>query len=39
MHVISQIAQKYTVAVPSDRTLRHELFAPPTSLNFSVHLS
>ena len=37
--IISQIAQKYTLAIHSSRTLRFELFAPTTSLNFSVHLS
>lgn len=36
--VISHIAQNCTLAVHSNRTLRFELFAPPTSLNFSVYL-
>ena len=33
-NVISQIAQECTVSVQSNRTLRLELFAPPTSLSF-----
>ena len=35
-NVISQIVQKCTFAVHSNRTLRLELFAPPTSLHFSA---
>ena len=35
-NVISQIAQKCTFPAHSNRTLRLELFAPPTSLHFSV---
>ena len=38
-NVISMIVQKCTFPVQSNRTLRLELFAPPTSLHFAVHLS
>ena len=38
-NVISQIVQKCLFPVHSNKTLRLELFAPPTSLHFSVHLS
>ena len=36
---ISQIIQKCTFPVHSNKTLRLEQFASPTSLHFSVHLS
>ena len=38
-NIISQIVQKCTFPVYSNKTLRLELFASPTSLHFSVHLS
>ena len=38
-NIISQIAQKCTFPFYSNKTLRLELFASPTSLHFSVHLS
>ena len=38
-NIISQIVQKCIFPVYSNRTLRLELFASPTSLHFSVHLS
>ena len=38
-NIISQIVQKRTFPVYSNKTLRIELFASPTSLQFSVHLS
>ena len=38
-NIISQILQKCTFLVYSNKALRHELFASPTSLHFSVHLS
>ena len=37
--LISLIVQIFPFPVISNRTLRLELFAPPTSLHFSVHLS
>ena len=37
--LISQIVQKFKFPVHSNKTFRLELFAPPTSLHFSVHLS
>ena len=36
--LISQIVQKFTFPVHSNKTLRLVLFAAPTSLHFSVHL-
>ena len=38
-NVISHIVQKCTFPIHSNRTYRLELFAPPTSLHFSVLLS
>ena len=38
-NIISQIVQKCTFPVYSNKTLRLELFASPTSLHFSVYLS
>ena len=38
-NIISQIVQKCTFPVYSNKTLRLELLASSTSLNFSVHLS
>ena len=38
-NVISQIVQKCTLPVHSNRTIRPEVFAPLTSLHFSYHLS
>ena len=38
-NIISQIVQKCTFPVYSNKALRLELFASPTSLHFSVHLS
>ena len=38
-NIILQIVQKCTFPVYSKRTLRLELFASPTSLHFSIHLS
>ena len=38
-NTISQILQKCTSPVYSNKALRLELFASPTSLHFSVHLS
>ena len=38
-NMISQIVQKCTFPVYSNKALRLELFASPTSLHFSVHLS
>ena len=37
--IISQVVQKCTFPVYSNKTLRLELFASPTSLHFSVHWS
>ena len=37
--LISLIVQIFPFPVLSKRTLRLELFAPPSSLHFSVHLS
>ena len=37
--LISQIVQKFTFPEHSNMTLGLELFAPPTSLHFSAHLS
>ena len=37
-NIISQIVQKCTFPVRSKKTLRLELFASPTSLQFTVHL-
>ena len=37
--LISQIVQKFTFPEHSNMTLRLELFALPTFLHFSVHLS
>ena len=37
-NIISQIVQKCTFPVYSNKALRLELFASPTSLHFSVHL-
>ena len=38
-NIISQTVQKCTFPVYSNKTLRFELFASPTSLHFSIHLS
>ena len=38
-NVISQIVRKCTFPAHSNRTSRLELFAPPTSLHFWIHLS
>ena len=38
-NIISQIVHKCTFPVYSNKALRLELFASPTSLHFSVHLS
>ena len=38
-NVISQIVQKCTFPAYSNKTLKVELFASPTSLHFSVHWS
>ena len=38
-NIISQIVQKCTFPFYSNKTLTLELFASPTSLHFSVHLS
>ena len=38
-NIISQIVQKRTFPVYSKKALTLELFASPTSLHFSVHLS
>ena len=38
-NIISQTVQKCTFPVYANKTLRFELFASPTSLHFSVHLS
>ena len=38
-NIISQIVQKCTFPAYSNKTLRLELFASPTSLHFSVHWS
>ena len=38
-NIISQIVQKCTFPVYSNKTLRLELFASPTSLHFPVHWS
>ena len=38
-NIISQIVQKCTFPAYSNKTFRLELFASPTSLHFSVHLS
>ena len=38
-NIISQIVQKCIFPVYSNKTLRLKLFASPTSLHFSVHLS
>ena len=38
-YTISQIVQKCTFQVYSNKALRLELFASPASLHFSVHLS